>query len=218
MKNAIPIAAVAGLASAAAAQTLELTPSSSTVNTSGGATFTIALSAVDFESLGANILNSDGISLRNNGPAGLIAQADGSETAVDVTYTVDPLFDGSPVFPPVFGWDPATQEFEGTSWGWNPFAGPPADSGGNSVATANDPLLGFYTVSVADGAVGTLDFSQFQRDPNTFLISTTTTGFDITEYQASDVTFGTATVNLVPAPSALALVGLGGLVAGRRRR
>ena len=248
MKNAIIIAAVAGLASAAAAQTaqLTLTPSTTTVDTSGGqSTFTMELRAVDFDiAFGDDfILNTDGISLQNVGDQGLIDQTPTtpqSNTNPPVPFSppldggvgfqVAELFDdragtagGTGSFPPINngGWNQNGDEiFQGAGFGWNPFAGPPADANGQSAATANDPLLGTYIVKVQAGSVGTLNFEQFQRDPNLFIISTTNTGFDITEYDVpgDPICFGTATVNLVPAPSALALVGLGGLVAGRRRR
>ena len=221
MKNAIIIAAVAGLATAAAAQSaqLTLTPSATTVDTTGGATFELELNAVGFGD--QFILGSDGISLQNVGDQGLIDQTptdpDPSSPPLDggVGFQVAPIFDGSPSFPLINngGWNQKGNEiFQGVGWGW--------DLEGEGPATADDPLIGTYIVKVLDGSVGRLDFEQFQFNPNTFLISTTNTGFDITEYDVpgDPICFGTATVNLVPAPSALALVGLGGLVAGRRRR
>jgi hypothetical protein len=74
--------------------------------------------------------------------------------------------------------------------------------------------IGSFTVTV-DG-MGVLNLDMTAGSPFSLEVVDANTG--ATANDAGTVSLGGATINVVPAPSAMALLGLGGLVAGRRRR
>ena len=77
--------------------------------------------------------------------------------------------------------------------------------------------LGSWQVTIAQGSIGTLDLRIDLGLPFSLETIDMTTGASYQNIDGVTVSNG-ASINLVPAPSAMALLGLGGLVAGRRRR
>lgn len=192
----IAIAALAGLATAAAAQDFSLTlvPSVGTVDTSGGAaTFTVT--AYGDASFGTHILGGAfGISASSGGDtvqgmswanaAWSVFNTDGGDAGNGNYNTV--IF-GQLVIPGIF---------------------PPAP--GSELGSA----IGSFTVTV-DGA-GVLVLDMTAGSP--FSLEAVDSVSGQTMNDGGTVSLGSATINVVPAPSAMALLGLGGIVAGRRRR
>jgi len=200
MKNAIVMTAVAGIASAAAAQSgsFSIVPSVSTIDSSVSTNFTLSVYGdADFGTHiagGEFALSATGGSMVN-GMTGATA-AWGALGLNDRGHTGGGnhagLVFGQLIFPP--------------------FIDPDAAS-----ALPGPVLLGIISVSIDANSTGVINW-------------TTAAGqgtFELEIYDSSNESFtqlvgvgaGNATVNVVvPAPSALALLGLGGLVAGRRRR
>ncbi|CAN0591955.1 unnamed protein product, partial [Laminaria digitata] len=77
-------------------------------------------------------------------------------------------------------------------------------------------LIGSFQVNLGAGA-GLIDFALNEASPFSLQTVDDMTGaqFDNTSGQLS---LGSVRVNVTPAPSAMALLGLGGIAAGRRRR
>lgn len=198
MKNTIALFAVAGLAAAASAQTasITLTPSSTTVDTSGGdVTISVTVSAS-----GSNGI--EGFDVRGTGAL----NGTGSFTLGAATYaanaalTVNPgaqLAAGSASINPLF-------------WAGSP-----------SIAAdgASAPLFSF-NVTFAAGSLGEFSLSAVEAGlgPSGFLHFFNAAGFVAQQVNYTAITVNGGRVQLVPAPSSLALLGLGGLAAARRRR
>ena len=192
----IAFAAVAGLAAAASAQDFSLTlvPSAMTVDTSmGAATFTVT--AYGDASVGTHIL----------GGAFGIAASSGADTVQDMSwanaawsaFNTDGGYAGNGNYNQVvFGQLVIPGIF------------PPA--AGSELGSA----IGSFTVTV-DGA-GTLVLDMTAGSP--FSLESVDAVSGATANDGGSASLGSATINVVPAPSAMALLGLGGLVAGRRRR
>ena len=203
MKNAIALAAVAGIASAAAAQTatLNIVASQSVVNSQvtnmitlsvyGSADFGthIAGGGVQLSAAGgAGVVGAMGVGVEAWGAIGFADQGD----AGDGNYTG--VVFGQLIFPPLF---------------------PPAPE---SDFSNGEVLLATFTVEILAGSAGQIDWSSAAVASAGGVVLNI---FDAGDNSATDVTaanFGGASVTVVPAPSAMALLGLGGLVAGRRRR
>ncbi|MGJ8636260.1 MAG: hypothetical protein ACSHX5_05410 [Phycisphaerales bacterium] len=102
-----------------------------------------------------------------------------------------------------------------------PFAEPNPDA-----ALGNGPvLLGTVDVTINPGFIGMLAWSSAQIDSNFVLEIFDNDVFDTgdsagayTRLFFDDMEMGGVSVNVIPAPSGLALVGLGGLLSSRRRR
>ncbi len=81
-------------------------------------------------------------------------------------------------------------------------------------------LLANFTVSIAAGSFGVIDWALvglhdgINPTLETFAAHPATEG----NFYPFEPDFGSASVQVIPAPSGMALLGLGGLVAGRRRR
>jgi len=203
MKNAIALAAVAGIASAAAAQTatLNIVASQSVVNSQ--TTNMITLSVYGSADFGTHI-SGGGFSLSAAGGAGVVGAMAGAPEAWgaiglndlgdagDGNYTG--LVFGQLIFPPLF---------------------PPAPE---SDFSNGEVLVATFTVEILAGSSGMIDWSTAIAPAGGGVVLQI---FDNGDGSLTDVTaanFGGASVEVVPAPSAMALLGLGGLVAGRRRR
>ncbi len=206
MKNAIALAAIAGIASAAAAQSGSLTivPSASTIDSTMQTSFTLSVYA-DAD-LGANVLGVS-FNLDAVGGAGIVNSMTAASPAWGATFQT--------------GNDNGDGNYFNYGMGQLPFGVPAAESalGGAPV------LVGTFTVDIAAMSAGQVDWSVAFLSGYTLQ---TYTGFTFYDDGAPDpaggvygglaVSLGSASVNIVPAPSAMALLGLGGLVAGRRRR
>ncbi|MEQ9206971.1 MAG: PEP-CTERM sorting domain-containing protein [Phycisphaerales bacterium] len=214
MKKAILCAAVAGIAAAASAQTgsLSIVASQATVDWTTTSSFTLSVFGdADFGSHlagGAFAINSTGIG------SGAINNMVGSAAAWGGLGEEDQGYAGGGTY-------------NGLIFGqviFLPFIAPDAAS-----ALGSGPvLLGSVVVSIDPGTNGVIDFTtaEVQGVNDIFVLEV----FDdaanpggnppgeSTQLFDASIDFGSTSVNLIPAPSAMALLGLGGLVAGRRRR
>jgi hypothetical protein len=211
MKKTLVCAAVAGLATAASAQTgsLSIVASSATVDWTMTATFTLSIFAdADFGTHitgGAISINATGVG------SGAVTDMVGSAEPWGLLGEEDFGYAGGGVY-------------NGLIFGqivFLPFLQPDAGS-----ALGSGPVMvASIQVTIAPGTDGSIDFTlggivdafaleviDVDANPGGNPPGVTTQLFD------ADVSFGSTKVNLVPAPSAMALLGLGGLVAGRRRR
>ncbi len=204
MKSTLALVAVAGLASVAAAQSgsLSITSSAATVDTTGAAaTFTLSVwGDADF----GTAIAGGAFSLSAAGGAGIISDMSGAAAdwaalgfqdnghAGDGNY--NGLIFGQLIFPPFIP------------------AAPESMLGNGAV------LLATFSVTAAADSSGTVDWSTGGGVGDFILEIFTDDGGSGSFTQLTSVDFGGASVRVVPAPSAMALLGLGGLVAGRRRR
>jgi len=202
MKNTLALIAVAGIATVASAQSgsLSMTSSAATVDTSGAAaTFTLSVwGDADF---GTHIAGG-GFALSATGGAGIVTSMAASVpawgalgfedngAAGDGNYNA--VIFGQLIFPPVIA--------------------PAAESAlGNGAV-----LLATFSVTAAADSSGLVDWSTADAGGDFVLEIYDDANGSFTQLTAAD--FGGTSVRVVPAPSAMALLGLGGLVAGRRRR
>ena len=203
MKSAITLAAVAGLASVAAAQTgsLSIVASAGTVDTTG-ASATVTLAVYGDADFGTAIAGG-AFGLSATGGAGVVTGMTGAAAAWGALGEQDNghagdgnyngLIFGQLIFPPFINPDPGS-------------------------LLGNGPvLLGTVTVTFAANSSGVVDWTTTSAGDFVMEIFEDN-GADGVFTQLTAVAAGSASVNVVPAPSAMALLGLGGLVAGRRRR
>ena len=210
MKNTIVLAAVAGIASAAAAQngSLSIIPSVTTIDSTVSTSFTIAIYAsADF---GTHIAGG-AFGLSNAGGAGIVtdmtvdvvAWASAGTTSTDRGHNADGDYEGLVFGQPILPFPP-----------FNLFPDAASSLAGGGVLIAN------FAVTIAAGSEGVIDWSTRADTIATFVLSIYNEA-DLSQANIDNGNFaghGSAQVNVVPAPSAMALLGLGGLVAGRRRR
>ncbi len=200
MKSTLALVALAGLASAAAAQdfTLSITGAPMDIDTTAGdVTFTVDImgdASVGTHFLGGSYyLNSDSAFVTDmqwTNPSWSSFPTDGGYAG---NGNYNQVIFGQLVIPNVPPFDvPA----------------PGSELGGS---------LGTFQITVAGGSFGTLDLSLDSASPFTLEVVDINTGETFQSVNGNLFLNG-ASVNLVPAPSAMALLGLGGLVAGRRRR
>lgn len=202
MKNAIALAAVAGIASAAAAQSvsLNIVASDTVVNSAGGAQITLSVyGSADF---GTHIAGG-AFSLTAAGGAGVV----GAMSAEAASWGA-------------FGQNDRGDAGDGNHTGLvfgqliaPPFFPPSEDSN----FTGGQVLLGTFTVDIIDGSGGIVDW-MVSADPIGAFVMEIFDSADNSLTQVTQAAYGSARVEVVPAPSAMALLGLGGIVAGRRRR
>jgi hypothetical protein len=204
MKSTLALVAVAGLASVAAAQSgsLSITASATTVDTTvAGATVTLSVwGDADF----GTAIAGGSFSLSAAGGAGVVGDMVGAAAdwaalgfqdnghGGDGNY--NGLIFGQLIFPPFI---PAAAE---------------------SMLGASPVLLGTFVVTAVQNSVGTVDWSTGALGNETVMEIFTDDGGAGVFTSLTTADFGGVSVNFVPAPSAMALLGLGGLVAGRRRR
>ena len=199
MKNTIALIAVAGLAAAASAQsaTLNITPTATEIDTSGGAvTVTINVSAT-----GTNGIDGFDIQVLGNlAGTGGFQLGDTTVNTTNATVNADGVVNTS-------------GNGGGASASVNPFFFSAATEG-------IDGQLFSFDVTIEAGSLGLLDFSAAEGGfgPAGFLHFFTPNGFVGLQNNYQDITVNGGRINLVPAPSSLALLGLGGLAAARRRR
>ncbi|UYV11544.1 MAG: PEP-CTERM sorting domain-containing protein [Phycisphaera sp.] len=188
MKKAFALVAVAGVAAAASAQSINIDVADATLapGESTTVTLTAGFDSADFAVAGiaTNFISSVGSDGWSD--IALVAPMDGPGTSAGAGSAtgVDGVLAGQLNFPP---------------------AGIYADS--------SNPIA-FWSATYTASAEGVID------------LSTDTSRFDVyidmmsstSESRLGDLTEGAATITVVPAPASLALLGLGGLAAARRRR
>jgi len=215
MKNAIALAAVAGIASAAAAQNGSLTIVASQTLVDSTVTNSITLSVYGDADFGTNITGAAFSLLGTTGGAGVVG---------DMTVAGE-AWGG-------LGFGEFGDQGDGIHGGmimgqivFLPFIQPdPASALGNGPV-----LLGTFTVEILASSAGVVDW-QLGGGIGTFGLETIDVNLNpggnppgqVMQFGgtmgAGALELGGVSVTVVPAPSAMALLGLGGLVAGRRRR
>ena len=191
MKNAVALIAVAGIASVAAAQnfSIDLTPSASSV--AEGTSFTV--SVYGNADQGTHLLGGE-FSLVSG--SGLIDSMSWSNAAWSGFTTDGGYAGGGDYNSVIFGQLVIPPIF------------PPAP--GSELGQA----IGSFTIS-GEGT-GTVNFALTAGSPFTLEAVDSVSG--ATQNDGGAISLGSVDISFVPAPSAMALLGLGGLVAGRRRR
>jgi MYXO-CTERM domain-containing protein len=191
----IALAAVAGLATVATAggPSLTIVPSAMTVDTSGGAA-TVTMTVFGDAAFGTHLLG---------GAFGVSASGDSVVTGMSWANAAWSAFNTD-------GGDAGNGNYNDVVFGQLVIPGifPPAPGSENGSA------IGSFTVTL-DGA-GTVDFQLTAGSP--FTLEGVDANSGATQNDGGNISLGTASITAVPAPSAMALLGLGGLVAGRRRR
>jgi hypothetical protein len=206
MKIALGMIALAGLANIASAQSasLSIVSSAATIDTFGGsASFTVSVYAdVDF---GTAIAGGE-FALDGTGPANSVASMVGASAAWGELGFQDNGYAGD-------------ADYNGMIFGqliFPPFINPAAESmiGNGSV------LLGTVTIVIDPLTCGVWDWSTAAGSGDFMLeIYTDDGGAGVfTQLTADDISMGSVSVFMIPAPSSIALIGLGGLIGARRRR
>ncbi|PCI10803.1 hypothetical protein COB72_02510 [bacterium] len=202
MKNAVTLLAIAGIATVAGAQTatLSIVLSTSTTFTTGAAvTMTLAVYGdADF----GTALGGGGFGLVATGGEGLIT---GMTVSVADWGALGFEDQG----------DGGDGNYNGVVFGQLIF--PPFIPASDDSLLGNGPvLIATFTVTLAADALGVIDWSTVGGlgDFDLEIFDDATGLFT----QITDAQQGSARVSVVPAPSALAMLGLGGLAASRRRR
>jgi len=203
MKSSIALVAIAGFAAAATAQTgsLSIVASASTVDSTTSTSLTLAVYGdADF----GTAISGGGFALSAAGGAGVVTGMSVSVPAWGLLGFADQgdggngnyngVIFGQLIFPPFLPADPAS-------------------------LLGNGPvLLANFQVSIAANSSGLVEWTTAGGVGDFVFEVFTDDGASGSFTQLTSVDFGGASVNVVPAPSAMALLGLGGLVAGRRRR
>ncbi|MDF1809164.1 MAG: PEP-CTERM sorting domain-containing protein [Phycisphaerales bacterium] len=202
MKNAIALIAVAGIATVASAggANLSIVASASTIDSTVSTSFTLAVYG---DATGTAMAGGE-FALTASGGAGIVTDMVGAAAAWGALGQEDLGHGGD-------------GNYNGLIFGqliFPPFINPAADS-----MLGNGPvLLGNITVTIAADSAGVIDWSTAAGAGDFILEVFTDDGAAGVFEQLTAVGHGSARVNVVPAPSAMAMLGLGGLVAGRRRR
>lgn len=223
MKNVIiSLIGVAGMTAAANAQNLAL---SIKFSTDGGATWASNVVAnAGAVVQGAIFMSGDGVyglggaTLRMNG-TGLIAGEGAAFGAGTDTGRVGPFNFGSAtnaIFASAgaFRVDASSDAANSNTAAGMTFFQRDPSSGGAGFSTANPALVFRFDVSTAAGAdhLITVALDQLSRSVATFYSSS-----GATRPTSAAAALNAGTISVVPTPATLALVGLGGLVASRRR-
>ena len=211
MKNAIALAAVAGIASAAAAQTASLSIVASQSVVDSTMTSSITLSVYADADFGTHVTGA-AITMGAAGGAGVVDSMSANAYGTSDWQALG--FDD-------FG-DGGDGNHNGLVLGqvvFLPFIQPAAES-----ALGNGPVfLGSFTVGIVANSSGIVDWT-VGGGIGTFALELIDVNANPGDnppgetFQIAAPDFGSARVTVVPAPSAMAVLGLGGLVAGRRRR
>ena len=194
------IAAIAGLAAAASAQdfSLSIVGAPMTVDTTGGSA-TFSFDVIGDSSFGTHML---GGSFAVQSDSALITSMSWASAEWD-GFPTDGGYAGNGNYNAViFG--------QLVIPGLPPFDVPAA---GSELGSA----IGTFTVEVAADSMGVIDFSLLAQTPFSLEVLDNAAGTTANSAQGT-LSLNGASVNVIPAPSAMALLGLGGIVAGRRRR
>lgn len=194
MKKALALVAVAGLAGLASAQTATVT----TTANGGNAVSVAPGTAVN---LAVAVTYTGGVQLA--GLQGGVKVAGDAGTGSNFAFNLGagPLIN--------------TGSFTGGSrLGMDVASGPPLFFGINPL-WANQPVnMLSYQVTINDPGVYQVIWQSPATAPNARIYTSATSA----SFAEAQTTYVGATITVTPAPASLALVGLGGLVAGRRRR
>ena len=192
----IALAAIAGLATAATAGgfSLTLVPSATSVDTSGGAA-SVTITVFGNANFGTHMLGG-AFGVDASGDTGAVTGMSFAAAAWS-QFTTDGGYAGNGDYNDVvFGQLVIPPVF------------PPAP--GSELGQA----IGSFTIS-GEGT-GTVNFALTAGSPFTLAAVDSVSG--ATQNDGGAISLGSVDISFVPAPSAMALLGLGGLVAGRRRR
>jgi hypothetical protein len=207
MKNVLAVVVCAGFASAAAAQSGSLTivPSVTSLDTHSGMA-SLTLSVYGDADFGTAIAGGEfALSVTGFGVDGIMdivgsAASWGALGEQDNGYSGDGMYDGlifgQLIFPPFI---------------------PAADG---SLLGAGPVLLGTLDVTFDAFTCAQLDFTLSGGSGPFVLEVFTDDGADgeFTQLDSSQISFGTASVFVVPSPSSMALLSMAGMVLARRRR
>jgi len=203
MKNTLVLVAVAGLASVAAAQSGSLSMTASGVNIDVDSIASFTLSVWGEANFGTHIAGG-GFGLSAVGADGFVTNMTASVPAWGVLGFQDNghtgggnyagVIFGQLIFPPVIA--------------------PSAES-----ALGNGPVqIASFSVSVFVNGPRIIDWSVTDIGGDFILEVFDESDSSFTQLTAADIDLGGITVIIFPAPSSVALLGFGGLFAGRRRR
>ncbi len=199
MKNAIALIAVAGIAGAASAQNFTLSLVGAPATVAEGAVFTFDV--IGDADVGTHML---GGAFTLSSDSALIADMSWDNASWD-QFPTDGGYAGSGNYNQVIFGQLVIPNV------------PPFDVPGAGSEVGG--VIGTFTVTLAATGTGVIDFALGSSQPFTLQTVDINTGALYDDSQAgSTLTLNGASVSVVPAPSALALLGLGGLAAGRRRR
>lgn len=189
MKSAIAIAAVAGLATVASAQNVgTVTLTSSAATVASGATFTVGVVLSD--NISGNSVFSFDLSISGTGDYNAAA----------------PVADAG-----VFGFAGGSDGSTVTGLGGSTdILGPTLDSSLDGVQV--------MSFQVTAGAAGVITFDAAAGAVNSAMTYGIEGGIVILPGEYDEIIFEGVSITVTPAPSGMALLGLGGLVAARRRR
>lgn len=206
MKSCVLLAAFAGIASGALGQSASLSIVASQTVVDSTVTTSITLAVYGDADAGTHITGAwfglsatggegvvDDMALASVASWGELGEADFGH-AGDGNYNGVSM--GQVVFPPFLPPDPA------------------------SALGSGPVLLANLRVTIAEGSLGLIDWS-LVGSSNYHVVLETFASHPAHEgnyWQFVSPEFGNVSVNVVPSPSVLGLLGLGGLVAGRRRR
>ena len=200
MKTSIALVAVAGFAAAASAGqnfSLSIAGAPATVDSTGGATITVDI--IGDSDFGTHMLGGSFAMTSGSGMVSGMTWAAASWSA----FNTDGGYAGN-------------GDYNAVIFGQLVIPGvPPFDvpAAGSELGSA----IGSFQIVIADGSFGTLDLSLEGQSPFTLQVLDLIGG-GTADSSGGSLTLNGASINVVPAPSAMALLGLGGLVAGRRRR
>jgi MYXO-CTERM domain-containing protein len=195
MKNAVALIAVAGIASVAAAQNFSLSMTPSVSSTVEGGSFTVTVfgdSDAGTHLLGGAFgLSSDSALIDSMSWTNAAWSAFNTDGGYAGNGNYNEVIFGQLVIPGIF---------------------PPAPGSENGAA------IGSFQVNLAGSGTGVIDFQLVASAGDFSLQTVDSVSGALADDSAGQLSLGSARVTVTPAPSALALLGLGGLAAGRRRR
>ena len=201
MKSSIALVAVAGFAAAASAQNFSLSISGApaTVDATAGATITVDI--IGDSDFGTHMLG--GAFTMTSGSA-MVDNMTWSAASWSSFNTDGGYAGGGDYGQVIFG--------QLVIPGVPPFDQP---APGSELGSA----IGSFQIQIAAGSNGQLDLSLSAGSPFSLEVLDLATGATM-QSSAGQLALNGASINVtsIPAPSAMALLGLGGLVAGRRRR
>ena len=195
MKNAVALIAVAGIASAATAQNFSLSMTPSVSETVEGGSFTVTVFGDSDQ--GTHLLGGEFVLTSGSGLIDTMTWSNAAWSAfnTDNGYAgngdYNSVIFGQLVIPGIF---------------------PPAPNSELGQA------IGSFQVDLVASGTGMIDFQLVAGGGDFTLQTVDSVSGDLFDDRNGQLSLGSGRVTVTPAPSALALLGLGGIAAGRRRR